>query len=135
MFINMLLRRIFISIIFTTIFLIAFHFVARNTFEMFLVFALFSIFLKLQLSHEFSEMRAQLYLLMNATPTENSDFIKLRDNMEEIFDANDLISQFSNSKKDIVSGDYNGRLFGGVISWVGQAWMVGVIIWNIQTII
>lgn len=130
MFIGMVIRQFIIEFFYTATFLSAFHLVSNDTFEMFVVFALFTIFLRARLTHDFAELRAQGYLIMRMLRIEDSELAKLRGNMETTFDADDLLTQFSEGNTESVSGDYTGRLFARSISWVAQAWMLGFIVWH-----
>ncbi|RRH87841.1 hypothetical protein EH240_35735 [Mesorhizobium tamadayense] len=107
MYVSMLIRKFVIEAIYSALFLIAFHWVAATPFEMFVIFGLFTIFLRLRTGNDSAELRAHNFLLMRM-----------------IFDEKDLLSRSSDEQKDSVGGEYSGQIFSRIISWVTQAWML-----------
>ena len=127
----MLVRKFVIETIYSALFLSAFHWVATTPFEMFVIFGLLTIFLRLRTGRDFAELRAQNYLLLRMVRTEDEELSKLAANMGQIFDEKDLLSRFSDEHKDSVGGEYNGQIFSRVISWITQAWMLFWIVWSV----
>lgn len=114
MYVSMLIRKFVIEAIYSALFLIAFHWVAATPFEMFVIFGLFTIFLRLRTGNDSAELRAQNHLLMRM-----------------LFDEKDLLSRFSDERKDSVGGD-SGQIFSRIISWVTQAWML---FWIVRSVV
>lgn len=124
MYASMIVRRFIIEAIYSALFLAGFHWLTSTLFEMFVVFALFSIFLRARSGGDFAEIRAQNYLLLRMVRGSDQELSKLSETMEETFDAKDLLSQFTDEKRAAVEGEYTGRLFSRSVSWIAQAWML-----------
>lgn len=131
MYVTMIVRKFIIEAIFSFLFLAAFHWVASTPFEMFVTFGLFTVFLRLRgLDTDFSELRAQNYLLMRMLKSKDEELSKLAANMGNIFGEKELLSRFSDEQKESVDGEYIGLIFSRIISWVAQAWMLFWIVRN-----
>ena len=124
-------RNIIIEGIYSGIFLIGFHLVAQTLFQMFLVFAIFLVFLRVRVRGDFAELRAQNYLLLRYIRKRDEDLASLATNMEGVFDGGDLLNQFTDERKDFVSAEYSGQIFSRAVSIVAQAWMLGFIVWSL----
>lgn len=127
----MLVRKFIIEALQSGLFLAAFHFVAISPFEQFAIFALFTIYLRARTTTAFAEIRAQNYLLLRLSRDQDSDLRKIAENMEGVFDGADVLSQFTDVKKDAVSGEYSGEIFGRIISVAAQAWMLAFTVWTV----
>jgi len=133
MFSWLLARKFLIEAIHSGLFIAAFHLTAQTSFQMFMVFAAFTIFLKVRSSGDFAEIRAQNYLLLRYIRTRDEELSPLATNMEAVFDGGDLLGQFTDERKGFVSAEYSGQLFSRIVSFAAQAWMLGFIVWNLHT--
>lgn len=122
-----MVRRFLIEFVHSVVFLVAFHFIAASTFEMFVVFGLFTIFLKVRTDVSFAELRAQNYLLMRNVSPKTEELANIAKNMEAAFAGREVLSEFSDENIDEVNSDYNGHIFSRFVSVLAQGWMLVLI--------
>lgn len=124
MYSSMIARQAILELIYTILFLIPFQLLARSPFEGFVIFGLFTIFLRVRTGGDFTELRVQNYLILRMIREAEGELHNLSQAMEKIFDAEHLLSQFTEGKRETVEGEYTGRLFSRAISLLAQAWML-----------
>ncbi|TIU90563.1 MAG: hypothetical protein E5V74_00175 [Mesorhizobium sp.] len=127
-------RKFLIEALHSALFVAAFHWTAETPFQMFMVFGLFTIFLKVRGGSYFAEIRAQNYLLLRYVRTRDADLAPMASNIETAFDGADLLSQFTDDRKGLVAAEYSGQIFSRIVSFGAQVWMLGFTVWSLYRI-
>lgn len=124
-------RKFLIEAVHSALFVAAFHWMAETPFQMFVIFALFTIFLKVRNGSDFAEVRAHNYLVLRYIRARDTGLSSMATNIETVFDGGDVLGQFADEKKHLVSAQYSGQIFSRIISVASQAWMLGFLAWSL----
>ncbi|RWK14791.1 MAG: hypothetical protein EOR43_32260 [Mesorhizobium sp.] len=126
-------RKFLIEAVYSALFVGAFHWTAATPFQMFIVFATFTIFLNVRTGSDFAEIRAQNYLLLRyVRKQDDPELSTIATNMETVFDGEDLLGHFTDERKHLVSAQYSGQIFSRIVSAAAQMWMLGFILWSLN---
>ncbi len=124
----MIVRKFFIEGIHSSVFLLAFFYVAAELFEKFVVFALFTIFLKVRHGANLPDLSVPLFLILRMMKTDDAQLASQAKNAEVIFSGDEQLKQFTDENKAATDGEYSGQVFCRIVSLAAQGWMLFTIV-------